>query len=514
MTKQKTTKKTLLTSVLSLILCMAMLIGTTFAWFTDSVTSGKNRIQAGNLDVAMSYKNTSMADWEDVETPTSPDFFRDINGEQILWEPGAVAYANFKVENKGSLALKYSLETIVAACNYTPAGKSLADVLTVKVINDEITYATREDAVVTAKGSTDTLESFAHVNENMEKDTIDYFTVVLYWEPSSNDNDFNVNTALYIDIELSLVATQAVNEADSFNNQYDANAEYPKLAIKASSAKELATAFASGGEKPIALACDIEDFSGAITTAAIVDLGGYTLNSKAIAVKEDLNISNGNVSMRTTSGYLDIRPTEDGVYTFKNVDFVNEHKSKANNNTGSDRIDYMVKLYPMAKDIKSTFVFENCTFENACVYFGSSSDKPADIDVTFKNCTFNAMMGSDAVIEISSTTTGTLNIEDCTFNITATYANQAVIDIRDWSSVTVDVTATNNILNANKAIPYTYDPAKGETEVDSVKIGNVTSVRNYYLFDALSGGYSTINETGTVLNGNVAIESKYVGKAN
>lgn len=221
---KKSTKRALLTSVLSLVLCMSMLIGATFAWFTDSVTSGKNRIQAGNLDVEMLYKNTGMKEWEGIEVPTSPDFFKDINGEQILWEPGAVAYANFKVENKGSLALKYSLETIVAGCNYTSAGKSLADVLTVKVIKDEVTYETREDAVTAAQGSTDTLESFAHVNANMEKDTTDYFTVVLYWEPSSNDNDFNVNPALWIDIELSLVATQAVNEEDSFDNKYDEDA--------------------------------------------------------------------------------------------------------------------------------------------------------------------------------------------------------------------------------------------------------------------------------------------------
>jgi len=224
MNNKKTTKRALLSSVLSLVLCMAMLIGTTFAWFTDSVTSGKNRIQAGNLDVAMSYKNTSMSAYEDVETPTTPDFFKDINGEQILWEPGAVAYANFKVENKGSLALKYNLQTIIAGCNYTAEGKSLADVLTVKVVNEEKTYATRDEAVAVAKGSTDTLESFAYVNNNLGADAIDSFTVILYWEPGAHDNDFNVEPTLYIDIELSLVATQAVNEEDSFSNDYDKDA--------------------------------------------------------------------------------------------------------------------------------------------------------------------------------------------------------------------------------------------------------------------------------------------------
>ena len=101
----------------------------------------------------------------------------------------------------------------------------------------------------------------------------------------------------------------------------------------------------------------------------------------------------------------------------------------------------------------------------------------------------------------------------CIFGmVTGTYANVDVISINNWSNVTLTVNATNNTLNANKATPYTYDPAKGETEADSVKIGNVTSVRNYYLFDTLSGGYSTINESDTVLSGDIAIASKYTPK--
>ena len=49
MTSSKNTKRALLASVLSVALCCAMLIGSTFAWFTDSVTNTGNRIQAGNL---------------------------------------------------------------------------------------------------------------------------------------------------------------------------------------------------------------------------------------------------------------------------------------------------------------------------------------------------------------------------------------------------------------------------------------------------------------------------------
>ena len=55
MMNKKSTKRSLLLSALSLVLCLSMLVGTTFAWFTDSVTSGKNRIVAGNLDVELEY---------------------------------------------------------------------------------------------------------------------------------------------------------------------------------------------------------------------------------------------------------------------------------------------------------------------------------------------------------------------------------------------------------------------------------------------------------------------------
>ena len=53
MTNSKTTRRALVLSVLSLLLCCSMLVGTTFAWFTDSVTSGKNKIVAGNLDIEL-----------------------------------------------------------------------------------------------------------------------------------------------------------------------------------------------------------------------------------------------------------------------------------------------------------------------------------------------------------------------------------------------------------------------------------------------------------------------------
>lgn len=44
----KSTKRALLVSALSLVVCLAMLVGTTFAWFTDTATTGVNKIVSGN----------------------------------------------------------------------------------------------------------------------------------------------------------------------------------------------------------------------------------------------------------------------------------------------------------------------------------------------------------------------------------------------------------------------------------------------------------------------------------
>ena len=51
MTNSKSTKRALVSSALAILMCGAMLIGTTFAWFTDPASTGVNTIQAGNLDI-------------------------------------------------------------------------------------------------------------------------------------------------------------------------------------------------------------------------------------------------------------------------------------------------------------------------------------------------------------------------------------------------------------------------------------------------------------------------------
>ena len=105
MKRKNMTRNALVTSILALLLCVSMLVGTTFAWFTDSVESLNNVITAGNLDIEVT---TAEGDIQD-----QAKLF-----DGILWEPGVVAYENLTVENVGTLALKYALYINFANENY------------------------------------------------------------------------------------------------------------------------------------------------------------------------------------------------------------------------------------------------------------------------------------------------------------------------------------------------------------------------------------------------------------
>ena len=115
MTSNKTTKRALLTSALAILACMAMLIGTTFAWFTDTASTAVNKIVSGKLDVALEMWNGEK--WENAEGKTL-NFLQMQDGKlvqnaDILWEPGATyQLPQLRVVNDGNLALKYMVKVI------------------------------------------------------------------------------------------------------------------------------------------------------------------------------------------------------------------------------------------------------------------------------------------------------------------------------------------------------------------------------------------------------------------
>lgn len=268
MLKRNRTFKALLSSVLSLILCLSMLIGTTFAWFTDSVSSGVNQILAGNLDVELFTEDgTDVQDYDAL--------FSDVE----YWEPGAVAYETLTVRNAGTLALQYQLSLRFTNEN-TLDGQGLSQILQVAVISGAVS-GTR-DEVVNAASDWCNLSDWDH-SSDLEAGAAATYTVVIRWEPSSNDNDFNVNNGqstsdgqpLHIDLGVHLVATQLSKEKDSFGEDYDKLAVTSKTVV--SSAAELVEAVEAG--KNVILANDIALSTRITVTSDItIDLSGYTLN--------------------------------------------------------------------------------------------------------------------------------------------------------------------------------------------------------------------------------------------
>lgn len=193
MTNGKSLKRALLSSAFSLIICVAMLIGTTFAWFTDTASTAVNKIQAGNLDVALEmYEN---GNWVSAEGKTL-DFKKAAEDEEILWEPGCrYELPELRVVNKGNLALKYKIQITGIQ----------GDAKLNEVIDWEIT------------GTDVSEDGYAHLTANASKE-IKIKGVM----QTTAGNEYQ---GLSIDgIAITVFATQDTVESDSFDNQYDAKA--------------------------------------------------------------------------------------------------------------------------------------------------------------------------------------------------------------------------------------------------------------------------------------------------
>ncbi len=230
MTKTKTTKRALLASVLSLLLCVSMFVGTTFAWFTDSATTGVNTIKAGNLDIDL-YKGTvanNAITYEEVVDDQTLLFNNDA-----LWEPGYTEVAYIKVDNVGSLALKAMLTVNFAkqkaATSIEGNEIKLSDYLMYDLIeiNEGEFYATRDAARDAAKAEAKNIATEQNEINLKADDAAKYYALVVYM-PEDVGNEANYRgEAPSIELCVTLIATQDTVENDSWDNKYDENSEYP-----------------------------------------------------------------------------------------------------------------------------------------------------------------------------------------------------------------------------------------------------------------------------------------------
>lgn len=219
----KKNKHPLLFVSLSIVLCVAMLLGTTWAWFTDSEMSLNNIIVSGNLDIELEYSKDTES-WEPVTSTTKVL-------SDGLWEPGATEVVYFRLVNKGSLALKYhfgiNIVSEVTSVNVEGKPFKLSDYIYFDVI-DGVTspYADRESAIAATDDATIIGTGYSKSGNMLTQNEEQYMALVVYM-PTTVGNEANYKTGAKtpeIQLGINVFATQYVKEEDSFGNDYDKDA--------------------------------------------------------------------------------------------------------------------------------------------------------------------------------------------------------------------------------------------------------------------------------------------------
>ena len=220
MTSSKFTKRALLSSALAILMCVTMLIGTTFAWFTDTASTGVNKIVSGNLKVDIIGANSdSHIEKLDFTKATG------AGGENLLWEPGCRYLTDgFRIANKGNLALKWKAEINkdnitdgkVEGSTIAKDGKSLLDVIDFYVVT-----STDENADAVA------IENFTGNLAKGAKSGVYYIKGVMKTTAGNDYQDLTLDG-----ITITVYATQDTVESDSYDNQYDKYAQYGERTVK------------------------------------------------------------------------------------------------------------------------------------------------------------------------------------------------------------------------------------------------------------------------------------------
>ena len=213
--KLKSKKSALLLSFTSLLLCFAMLAGSTFAWFTDTATTGVNKIVAGNLKVDIVDKDGAHLE--------KLSFQNKTESTDILWEPGVTFLTQgFKIKNDGNLALKWKMTVNKDNIENGKADPSAKDNMSLlDVIDFSVVTSQAKDAEAVA------IEDFVGHLEKEKTSEKTYYIKAHMQESAGND----YQSLTLEGITITVYATQDTVENDSFDNKYDENAQYPDVDV-------------------------------------------------------------------------------------------------------------------------------------------------------------------------------------------------------------------------------------------------------------------------------------------
>ena len=467
---QKATKRALLTSVMALVMCVVMLVGTTFAWFTDTASTAVNKIVAGNLDVDIVDKNGDSLDGKSLS-------FKDVNGKtDILWEPGATFNLDsFKIVNKGNLAFKYKViisgvngsAKLLEAIDFTINGQPLADW-------DGILLPVGKEPIADKEvvGETD----FITISGTMKKEA---------------GNEYQ---GLSIDgIGITVYATQYTHENDSYDNTYDEDATYGTGAtiIGLKGTYDSLTAAAKAWRESKGVATSGGNFG--MNSLDTVDSIAWVVSGEvATGDGEGVIGNNGAGQSILGGGYFTPAVTVNNI-TIKGVNDAKIAKtgdsylvSAAGKNVVYENITFVDTVRIDSNPANLTF--KNCKFEAGFRMPHSA----ANGNVTIENCTFTGNESSGYAIfaqgNMASFTISGNKISGCQRGINVQAGNNAV--------VTINGNTIKNI--TGKTDGFTYGAAIQLTSAKTFTVTNNTisnvAVNALHIYNGCAADSIVIND--------------------
>ena len=400
MNNRKATKRALLTSVMALVMCVVMLVGTTFAWFTDTASTNVNKIQAGNLNIELQMKDND-GNWVNAEGKTLTFKTQDNRAaDKILWEPGCTyKLPELRVVNNGNLALKYE----IAITGVTGSAKLLDAIKFTAKVGDSTTLVGLNDlkGVILPTDATAT----ANTNEVVKE------TKPITISGTMDKNAGNEYQGLSIDgIGITVVATQYTYEYDSKDNLYDKDADYTIQVNKDNIQDYLDGKYGSIDGMTLVLAeGDYDKIEFGRATAYEGSNTKYYLSgaeSSPDAIKQDIaNHPNGGAGAREYVRYMNnvtLKAADNATVTINGLvayggqvsstkwysrDFVADRDMSA---TENNNISYWIGQK------WNNITFERLTFTGG-VNIEAYGNKDTLIDnVKFDNCKFNIANNADA----------------------------------------------------------------------------------------------------------------------
>ena len=504
MTSSKSTKRALISSALAILMCAAMLIGTTFAWFTDTASTGVNKIVSGNLkvdiiraesDSHIEMLNFTKAAMTDAEA-----------GAEILWEPGCrYLTEGFRIANKGNLALTWKAQVNKGTTAANEGNFNLLDVI--------------DFYLVTSKDANDMGTALDEFSGNLTagaKSDVYYIKGVMKTTAGNDYQGLTLNG-----ITITVYATQDTVESDSFNNTYDAGAKedefrqgvtisgiagvadsYDTIQEAYEAVKAMLVANSGLVEQPLSEEAFNAFFTdgGKITwtiygNQKVTDKRMFSFGRAANRFGEGRHITEINIVGGNSSAALDLTAVNGTFalpYNWWNVEESVNTALKCKNITFNG-IKYMPSATYQCTLYPTTYEFDGCTF-NGNLY----SYQNFDVNMTIKNCTFNAHADTQYAF-MSQGKGGTITLDNNIFNNYTRGIN--------LQRATADFVITNNTIRSTVS-----EPDRGAIQLTDGKsfvvTGNKVDVNagNAFWFHNAA---TNANVTYTISNND--IKAPYIG---